>query len=107
MMIVPFMSDKSGLKTRSLGLNTLGTALSPASSQYVLFSSLSWKILIVSSEKLEKPGIKSKSRVASYTTTARRLLTKDMKISKCVEVRGYYSRVRQTFLAHLSHMLIR
>ena len=52
----------SGLKTRPLGLNTLGTTLFPTSSQSVLVSSLSWKIVMgprfrVSSERLEKPGI--------------------------------------------------
>ena len=59
-----FMSD---LKARSLLLkNTLGTAYSPASSKYVIVSSLSRKIVMgprfkVSSERLEKPG--------SFTTT--------------------------------------
>ena len=52
----------SGLKTSSLGLNTLGTTECPASSHYVLVISLSWKIVMgprfrVSSERLEKPGI--------------------------------------------------
>ena len=41
------MSYKSSLnsKTRSHGLYILGTAKSPASSQYVLVSSLYWKIV--------------------------------------------------------------
>ena len=52
----------SGLKTRSHGLNTLGTTKSPASSPSVFVSSLSWKVVMgprlrVSSERLEKPGI--------------------------------------------------
>ena len=34
-----FMSDKSGLKTRSIGLNTIGIVVSSASSQYVIVSS--------------------------------------------------------------------
>ena len=62
MIIVQFMSDKADIKTRSLGINTLGRAQSPSSSQYALVSSLSWKIVMwpwfkVSSERLEKPGI--------------------------------------------------
>ena len=40
--LVQFMTAKSGL-------HTLGTAYSPASSQYVNVSSLSWKIVIVTS----------------------------------------------------------
>ena len=59
---VQFMSAMSGLKNRSLGLYKLIRAWSPASSQYVLLSSLSWKIVMgtrfkVSSERLAKPGI--------------------------------------------------
>ena len=58
MMMVQFMSDKSGLKTRSLGLNPSGTAFS----QYFHFGSLSLIVVMgpwfkVSSERLEKPGI--------------------------------------------------
>ena len=62
LMMVQFLSDKSGLKTRSLELNTLGTSYSPALSQYVLVSSLSCPKKLsmgprfkVSSEKLENP----------------------------------------------------
>ena len=60
--MVQFMSDMSGLETRSLGRNTLGIAESPASSQYVLVNNSSWKIAMgprfkVSSERLEKPLI--------------------------------------------------
>ena len=47
-IMVQFMLDKSGLETRYLGLNTLGTAKSPALSQYVLVNScpgkLSWDL---------------------------------------------------------------
>ena len=59
--VVQFLSYVRS-EDKALGLNTLGTTYSPASSQYVLVSSLSWKIVIgprfiVSSERLEKPGI--------------------------------------------------
>ena len=76
--MVQFMSDKSGLKTRSLELNTLGTAQSPASTEYVLVSSLSMKIAMgtrfkVSSERLEKHEIENLQplvyKASSFTTT--------------------------------------
>ena len=41
LMMVQFMSDNSGLKTRYLGLNYLGTAFVQP-----LVSSLSWKIVM-------------------------------------------------------------
>ena len=46
-VLVQFMTDKSGL-------NTLGTAYSSASSQYVIVSSLSWKIVIKNRFKSNK-----------------------------------------------------
>ena len=57
-----FFCPMSGLTTRSLGLNILGTKKSPALSQSLLVSSLFLKIVMrpqfrVSSERLEKPGI--------------------------------------------------
>ena len=57
-MMIHFMSDKSGLKTRSLGPNA---QQSSAWSQCVLVSSLFWKIVMgplvkVLLESLETPG---------------------------------------------------
>ena len=46
------LSRKSGLKTWSLGVDTLGTA----SSQYVLVSSLSWKIVMEPRFKVKSEG---------------------------------------------------
>ena len=77
--MVQLMSDKSGLKTRSLGLNTLGTAKSPASSQYILVSNLFWKIVMgpqfkITSKKTREPLDRTDSPCFTEASTEHEIL---------------------------------
>ena len=97
-----FISYKSGLRTRSLGLKTLGTAECPASSHYAHVISLSLNIIMgprikVSSENLEKPGIEPTSSglqgglLNHYATEASFMYVENIKkkhLQECIILRA-------------------